>query len=79
MMLSDAGTQLIAAGKELKDIVHEWDWNEICNFGKTKGMEWNPIKSADAPWENGCSEALIKSVKKCIDMASSTGPFEVDD
>ena len=28
-------------------------------------------KSADAPWENGCSEALIKSVKRCL--ASSIG------
>ncbi|CAC5382020.1 unnamed protein product [Mytilus coruscus] len=26
-------------------------------------------KAADAPWENGCSEALIKSVKKSLSLA----------
>ncbi|XP_063446979.1 uncharacterized protein LOC134726470 [Mytilus trossulus] len=69
MMISDAGTQLVAAGKELKQVVHTWDWDDIKTFGTSKGMQWNIIKSADAPWENGCSEALIKSVKKCLDVA----------
>ncbi|XP_062586321.1 uncharacterized protein LOC134247947 [Saccostrea cucullata] len=52
-MISDAGTQLVAAGKEL-------DKFEV---------EWNVIKSADAPWENGCSESLIKSVNRCLQIA----------
>lgn len=52
-IISDAGTQLVAAGKELK----KYD------------VEWNVIKSADAPWENGCSESLIKSVKRCLQIA----------
>ncbi|XP_052719113.1 uncharacterized protein LOC128190909 [Crassostrea angulata] len=43
-IISDAGTQLVAAGKEPKKF----------------DVEWNVIKSADAPWENGCSESLIK-------------------
>jgi hypothetical protein len=45
-MISDAGTQLAAAGKELNKFE----------------IEWNIIKSADAPWENGCSESLIKNL-----------------
>jgi hypothetical protein len=32
-------------------------------------MEWEITKSKDAPWENGCSEALIKSVKKSLVLA----------
>ncbi|VDI03965.1 Hypothetical predicted protein [Mytilus galloprovincialis] len=32
-------------------------------------MEWEFTKAADAPWENGCSEALIKSVKKSLSLA----------
>jgi hypothetical protein len=32
-------------------------------------MEWEITKSADAPWENSCSEALIKSVKTCLMLA----------
>ncbi|XP_071177843.1 uncharacterized protein [Mytilus edulis] len=69
MMISDTGTQLVAAGKELKQVVHTWDWDDIKTFGTSKGMQWNIIKSAHAPWGNGCSEALIKSVKKCLDVA----------
>lgn len=52
-IISDAGTLLVAAGKELKKF----------------DVEWNVIKSADAPWENGCSESLIKSVKRCLQIA----------
>jgi hypothetical protein len=32
-------------------------------------MEWKITKSADAPWENGCSEALIKSLKNSLVLA----------
>ena len=51
---SDAGSQLVATSKEIKE------------FGRNHGMHWEFTKSADAPWENGCSEALIKSVKRCL-------------
>ena len=68
-MISDAGTQLVAAGKELRDVVHSWDWDGIHEFGKTSGMDWETTKSADAPWENGCSEALIRSTKLCLETA----------
>ena len=46
-----------------------WNWDAIKMFGKDNGMEWELTKSADAPWENGCSEALIKSVKKSLVLA----------
>ena len=42
-----------------------WDWNELVAFGATKGLQWEFIP-ADAPWQNGTSEALVKSVKKAI-------------
>ncbi|XP_071136608.1 uncharacterized protein [Mytilus edulis] len=62
--ISDSGSQLVAAGKELQQVVHKWDWEPIKSFGKCKGMDWVTTKSADAPWENGVSESLVKSVKK---------------
>ena len=71
-MISDAGTQLVAAGKELKAIVHSWEWDNIKKFGKQEGMDWETTKSADAPWENWCSEALIKSTKICMESAIGT-------
>ena len=37
-------------------------------FSATKGMEWKFLP-ADPPWQNGTSEALVKSVKKVIMVA----------
>lgn len=68
-MTSDAGAQLVATGKELRTIVHSWEWNNIRNFGKQEGMDWETTKSADAQWENGCSEFLIRSTKICLEYA----------
>ena len=48
--------------------VASWDWDELAAFGATKGMEWKFVP-ADAPWQNGASEALVKSVKKAITVA----------
>ena len=67
-MISDNGTQLTAANEELKKVVASWDWDELAAFGATKGMEWKFVP-ADAPWQNGASEALVKSVKKAITVA----------
>ena len=35
----------------------------------TQGLQWILVSSADAPWQNGVSEALIKSIKKAITIA----------
>ena len=32
-------------------------------------MEWEFSKSADAPWENGLSEAMIRLVKRALPLA----------
>jgi hypothetical protein len=51
--------RLVAASKELNTMAQSWNWDAIKMFGKDNGMEWEITKSADAPWENGCSEDLI--------------------
>ena len=63
-MYSDHGSQLVLADKNLKDLIKDWDCNKLTTFGNNEGMEWSFTKSADAPWENGCSEALIRLIKK---------------
>lgn len=68
-MISDARTQLVATGKELRAIVHSWQWDDIKKFGKEEGMDWKTTKSADAPWKNGCSESLIRSTKISLESA----------
>lgn len=65
---SDNGTQLTAANEELQAVTRAWNWEELREFGVTEGMQWE-FTSADAPWQNGCSEALIKSIKKALTVA----------
>ena len=43
---------------------------DISQFGIDKCLEWK-FSPADGPWQNGCPEALVKSVKKAI--AGSVG------
>ena len=62
-MQSDGGTQLLSANKELTQVVSKWDHAKLAELGSNQGMSWIVNKSADAPWENGCSESLIKLIK----------------
>ena len=65
-LYSDNGTQLVSANKEMREMVIQWNKKEIFNFGKFKGLSWVFNKSADAPWENACSESLIRLVKRSL-------------
>ncbi|XP_043218664.1 uncharacterized protein LOC122379997 [Amphibalanus amphitrite] len=65
---SDAGSQLAAAKKELRDMIRRWDLNELSSIGSAQGLRWNFTKSSDAPWQNGCSEALIRLVKRTLNI-----------
>ena len=66
---SDNGTQLVAANKELRDMVNGWDKSRLFTFGSQQGMEWSFNKSANAPFQNGCSESLIRLVKRGVLMS----------
>ena len=63
---SDPGSQLVSASKEWKKFFENWDQSKLDEFGAKHGLNWVINKSADAPWQNGCTERLIKSVKRCI-------------
>ena len=62
---SDIGSQLVAASKELKDMFSALNWNKIEEYSTVNNFEWS-FSSGDAPWYNGCTEALIRSVKKSL-------------
>ncbi|XP_043208348.1 uncharacterized protein LOC122373955 isoform X1 [Amphibalanus amphitrite] len=66
---SDMGSQLVAANKELRNMSENLDWSEICRSGALQGLTWTFNKSADAPWQNGCSESLIRLVKRALLIA----------
>ena len=67
-LYSDNGSQLVAASEELKNVVKNLDQETLKEFGVVEGFQWT-FSSAEAPWQNGVSEALIKSVKKAISVA----------
>ena len=65
---SDNGPQLVSANEELRNMTKGWDMKKLEEFGVSEGLKWE-FTPADAPWQNGISEALIKSVKRAITAA----------
>ena len=65
-MLSDSGTQLVATTKEFTKLIESWDWAKLYQFGETVGTIWSTTKAANAPWENGCCEAMVKQAKRML-------------
>ena len=49
-------------------MVQGWKQEEQKEFGVMEGFKWD-FAPADAPWQNGVSEALVKSVKRAITAA----------
>ena len=68
---SDLGSQLQASSREIQSLMKEVTVGSVQEFASTHGTEfrWDFTQSADSPWQNGLSEALIKSVKRCLTIA----------
>ena len=62
LLLSDDGTLMIGADNELKRMIEGWDERKLKEFCADRGMKWQFITPL-APHQNGCSEAMVKSVK----------------
>ena len=78
-MLSDNGAQLVGAVAELRKMVKGLDAKKLREFSAEKGMEWRFI-TPGAPQQNGCAEALVKSVKIALKKTirdSTLTPFEL--
>ena len=68
-MYSDPGSNLTCASKELADQWKlMWKKDEIVNKSSENGMDWI-FHAADAPWQNGAVESLVKTVKTAINFA----------
>ena len=65
---SDPGSQLEGASNELQKMIEGLDQTRLKEFGVTNAMDWK-FTSADAPWQNGCSESLIPACKRAIHNA----------
>ncbi|XP_067051157.1 uncharacterized protein [Acropora muricata] len=62
LMISDNGSQLVGAERELRKMVEGLDTEKLQEFSSERGMKWQFTTPA-APHQNGCAEALVKSCK----------------
>ena len=60
--------QLVSASNELRDIVEKLNFDQLADFGIENGFEWS-FSAPDAPWMNGVTEALVKTVKSALKTA----------
>ena len=65
---SDRGTQLVRASKELKGAIKGIDKESVKTLGRKQGMLWE-FTPAEAPWMNGVTESLVKSVRVALSHA----------
>ena len=78
-MMSDNGSQLVGAERELREMIRGWNIEQLRDFCAEKGMEWRFI-TPTAPHQNGCAEALVKSCKLALRKAigqQTLTPFEL--
>ena len=62
VMISDPGSQLKGASKELADWRKSWDLESLVRFGAEKGLDWQFVMP-NAQHQNGACEIMIKMVK----------------
>ena len=62
---SDEGSQLIAAAKEIAQLVGDWDWDPVHEWATANVIQWK-LAPAEGQHQNGLIESLIKSVKHSI-------------
>lgn len=79
LMMSDNGSQMVGAERELREMIEGWDVDKLKTFCAEKGIQWKFVTPA-APHQNGCVESLIKTNKKALKSAIGEQvltPFEL--
>ena len=72
---SDNGSNLVGASKELKEIISRFKEEELIRYANQHGTEWK-FTPAEAPWMNGVTESMVKSVKRSISNAIGSQVME---
>ena len=62
MIVSDPGSQLVGASRELREWRHGWSELELSEFGSKNGITWSFI-SANSQHQNGGAEIMVKLAK----------------
>ena len=68
LMISDNGSQMVGAECELHDMIRGWDSNQLKEYCADRGMKWQ-FTTPLAPHQNGCSEAIVKTMKSALKKA----------
>ena len=68
-IFSDNGTQLVAASKEPYSVVKGLEWNFFRNMESSMVQKGSSLLQIDAPWYNGATEPLVKTVKHALNAA----------
>ena len=79
VMLSDNGTQMVGAERELREALASIEEDKLKDFCHEKGIQWIFVTPA-APHQNGCAEAMVKSCKRALKKAIGEQvltPFEL--
>lgn len=65
LMLSDNGSQMIGAARELREMVQGFNKDQLSDLCAERGIEWKFTIPA-YPHQNGCTEALAKTCKGAL-------------
>ena len=71
LIISDPGSQLSGAAKELKEWRKGWDMDFLIRHGAEVGIEWKFIMPA-SQHQNGAAESMVKNVKGVIKALTHT-------
>lgn len=64
-VFADNGSQIQAADGTYRSLFSAMDWGKITRDGAPKNIEFKHTNPG-SPWENGCSESLIKGIKRSL-------------
>lgn len=64
MAYSNQASHLVKANKKFTQAVGNLNFDNIMRFGRKEGLTWKLTMGADAPWQNRCTESLIRLVKR---------------
>ena len=64
-IISDPGTQLKGASRELREVREGWSEAELVRFGAQNGITWDFVM-ASSQHQNGSAEIMIKLCKKVM-------------
>lgn len=79
IILSDNGSQMTGAAKELRNMVNNLKCDQLREFCSERSIQ-SVLTTPAAPHQNGCAEALVKSCKGSLKRALGEQvftPFEL--